>query len=214
MKVYIGPYFNRWISKVHDRHMEMKYGDKWEDNKDWKDRAWERLENALQSLYNVTINKYLDNKNRKFVVKLHNYDTWGMDSTLAYIILPMLKQLKATKHGSPFVDDEDVPENLRSTSAPPKENEYDTDNNYHERWDWVLNEMIWTFEQKTRDWWEEDYVIEHAEIDFDVERDENGFKPLKWKKEGKYDREGEKAHQARMSNGFRLFGKYYEALWD
>jgi hypothetical protein len=194
--------------------MEMKYGDNWDDNKDWEDRAWERLESALQSIYNATINKYLDNKKRKVVVNLHNYDTWGMDSTLAYIILPMLKQLKATKHGSPFVDDEDVPENLRSTSALPKKDKYDLDNNYHERWDWVLNEMIWTFEQKNRDWWEADYVIEHGEIDFDVERDENGFKPLKWKKEGKYDREGEKAHQARMSNGFRLFGKYYEALWD
>lgn len=214
MRVYIGPYTNRWISKVHDRHMEMKYGDNWDENNDWKDRAWERLESALQSFYNATINKYLDDKKRKVVVKLHNYDTWGMDSTLAYIILPMLKQLKATKHGSPFVDDEDVPENLRSTAALPKENEYDTDNNHHKRWDWILNEMIWTFEQKNRDWWAEDYIIEHGEIDFDVERDETGFKPLKWKKEGKYDREGEKAHQARMSNGFRLFGKYFESLWD
>jgi len=28
------------------------------------------------------------------------------------------------------------------------------------------------------------------------------------------DSEGMKAHQKRMSNGFQLFGKYYEALWD
>ena len=28
------------------------------------------------------------------------------------------------------------------------------------------------------------------------------------------DDEGRKKHQERMSNGFRLFGKYYEALWD
>jgi len=214
VRVYIGPYINRWISKVHDRHMEMKYGDDWDENKDWEDRFWQRFEDALQSLYNATINKYLDNKKRDIEVELNNYDTWGMDDTLAHIILPMLKQLKSTKHGSPFVDDEDVPEELRSTAATPKENEYDTDGNLHKRWDWVLDEMIWAFEQKTRDWWGEDYVIEHGEIDFDVERDENGFKPLKWKKEGKYDREGEKAHQARMSNGFRLFGKYYESLWD
>jgi hypothetical protein len=30
----------------------------------------------------------------------------------------------------------------------------------------------------------------------------------------KVDREGMQAYQDRISNGFRLFGKYYEALWD
>ena len=28
------------------------------------------------------------------------------------------------------------------------------------------------------------------------------------------DDEGIKAHQKRITNGFRLFGKYYEGLWD
>ena len=28
------------------------------------------------------------------------------------------------------------------------------------------------------------------------------------------DDEGRKKHQERMSNGFRLFGKYFESLWD
>jgi len=30
----------------------------------------------------------------------------------------------------------------------------------------------------------------------------------------KWDREGANAHQERMTNGFKLFGKYYENLWD
>jgi hypothetical protein len=29
-----------------------------------------------------------------------------------------------------------------------------------------------------------------------------------------YDAEGARQVQARISNGFRLFGKYLEALWD
>jgi len=29
-----------------------------------------------------------------------------------------------------------------------------------------------------------------------------------------WDREGQERVQARITNGFRLFGKYYEALWD
>ena len=50
-------------------------------------------------------------------VKIDRWDTWSMDHTLGQIALPMLRQLKATKHGAPLVDDEDVPEELRSTSA-------------------------------------------------------------------------------------------------
>jgi hypothetical protein len=106
-----------------------------------------------------------------------------MDTTLAHIILPMLKQLNKVKHGAPNVDDEDVPEELKSTSAPPKEDVWDTDANHFKRWDWVMNEMIWAFEYKLKD-------TDLDDIDI-------------WE-----------ANAVRAKNGFRLFGKYYEALWD
>ena len=96
---------------------------------------------------------------QKTSIRIDRWDTWSMDHTLAHIVLPMLVQLKETKHGSPFVDDEDVPEELRSTSAPPKENDYDTDDNHHKRWDWVMDEMIWAFEQKQDDDWESAYYL-------------------------------------------------------
>jgi hypothetical protein len=212
MKVDIGPYRNRWISNVHDRHMNRKYGRfEWDDNKDWKDRAWERFEEALQWLYNKTINVVLDKRSsQKIKVRIDPHDTWSMDHTLAHIVTPMLKPLKNTKHGSPFVDDEDVPEHLRSTSAPPKKDEYDIDDNHHKRWEWVLDEMIWAFEQKTRDNWEGDYYrYDHVEPNKESENigERFGMK-LVWE-----DREGREAHQRRMTNGFKLFGKYYESLW-
>jgi len=119
--------------------------------------------------------------------------------------------LKETKHGSPWTDDEDVPEELRSTSAPPKENDYDTDDNHHKRWDWVMGEMIWAFEQKVRDEWQDDYYeYDHVTPNKDSEdfSESLGLK-LVWE-----DPDGRKAHQERMTNGFRLFGKYYENLWD
>ena len=129
---------------------------------------------------------------QKTSVKIHNYDTWSMDHTLAPIILPMLVQLKETKHGAPMVDMKDVPKELRATKA--QQNKYaeggDVDPKHFERWDWIMDEMIWAFEQKCRDDWMEDYDY------------------------NKWDSEGAKAHQERMSNGFRLFGKYYENLWD
>jgi hypothetical protein len=140
-------------------------------------------------------------------VKIDRWDTWSMDYTLSHIIVPMLKQLKETKHGSPFVDDEDVPEELKSTSAPPKENDYDTDENHFKRWDWALNEMIWAFEQNL-DTNSEEKFFDHAEWD---EKEKDFNKNLH---KIKIDQPGLKAHQDRKANGFRLFGKYYQGLWD
>jgi hypothetical protein len=139
-------------------------------------------------IYTWFMNKIYDFREKRRVnVRIDPWDTWNMDHTLAYIILPMLEQLVDTKHGAPRVDDEDVPEELRSTSAPPKENEYDTDENHFKRWDWVLDEMIYSFRAK----------IENEETYFKFE-----------------DPEEIKRESERRRNGFRLFGKYYEALWD
>ena len=201
MRIYVGTYKNRWISNIHTRHMEQKHGSNWDENQDWEDDAWEWFEDKLQSFYNATINRFIDGKERKIKVRIDRQDVWSMDHTLAHIIVPMLKQLKEDKQGSPSVDDADVPEELRSTSAPPKENEYDVDDNWHKRWEYAIDEMIWAFEQKTRDWWEEDYIEFGATSKI-------GDDPIRW------DQEGLDAHQARMSNGFRLFSKYYESLWS
>ena len=206
MKAYIGPYCDRWISNIHTNYMNRKYGRfVWSDNTNRFERILEKVEDAFQWLYNKTINRILDKRSsQKIKVRIDNYDTWSMDYTLAHIIAPMLKQLHKSKHGSPYVRDEDVPEELKTTSAPPKEYDYDIDDNHHLRWDWVLNEMIWAFEQKARDGgWEGDY--------YKYEDDPNEMLGLKcvWS-----DDEGRMAHQARMNNGFRLFGKYFEALWD
>jgi hypothetical protein len=157
-------------------------------------------------------------------VKINRWDTWSMDSTLAPIILPMLRQLRETAHGSPNVADEDVPEHLRSTAAEPKENEWATDSNHHERWAWVLDEMIFAFEMKSRDDWQEQFHSGEIDIQW-VPVDADGNEVVrgehKWveMRNGpnhthKTDSEGMARVQARMTNGFRLFGKYYEALWD
>lgn len=157
-------------------------------------------------------------------VKIDRWDTWSMDHTLGYMALPMLRQLQATKHGSPLVDDEDVPEHLRSTAAPAKENEWDTDDNHHLRWDWVMAEMIFAFEHRLDDSWQDQF--REGDIDLlwvPVDRDGNEVP----KGEHKYlqmgrgpkdtykcDYDGIRRVEERIQNGFRLFGKYYQALWD
>jgi len=173
----------------------------------FKEAFLEGLEDAIQSVYNVFNWIWFDRRTQKVKVRIDRWDTWSMDHTLAPIILPMLVQLKATKHGAPFVDMEDVPKELRATKA--QQNKYakggDVDPKFFERWDWVMDEMIWAFEQKNRDHWEEDYYGPY--IESEDGRILGGR--FEWT-----DDEGRKKHQERMSNGFRLFGKYYENLWD
>lgn len=156
--------------------------------------------------------KWIDSKKKRRVsIRIDEYDTWNMDRTLAMIILPMLKQLRETKHGSPHVEDTDVPENLQTGG----------DDLVHERWSWVLDEIIWAFEQHQPDCdWEEQYT--NGKIDYRSEPcdfDENGKPKLYRLVEGPNhtavtDWDGRQAHQTRIDNGFRLFGKYYQSLWD
>jgi hypothetical protein len=153
-------------------------------------------------------------KKRKVYVRIDPWDTWSMDQTLAHIVLPMLKQLKEKKHGSPHVDDEDVPEYLRSTSAPVKKEEFDTDDNYHLRWDWVMSEMIFAFEAKLNDEWEDQFTT--GEYDFRYQETADGLYTMIHgpNHTAVTDWDARNAYAERMQNGFRLFGKYYQGLWD
>ena len=155
-------------------------------------------------------------RKRTVKVKIDRWDTWNVDSTLGFIIHPMLVQLKKTKHGAPYVDDDDVPEELKSTSAPPKKNEWDIDDNHFKRWDYVLDEMIWAFEQMTLDEEPDFWIVKPEGMHFEEHEDTKigKYSTMKWKVEGEYDAEKSRTYEERKDNGFRLFGKYYRGLWD
>jgi hypothetical protein len=187
---------------------------------EWVDRLADRLTPVSRA-----IQWFLDLVHPRIdYVKIDKWDTWSMDHTLADIILPMLKQLQAEKHGSPNTDDEDVPEYLRSHMAQPKENEWDTDSLHHMRWDWILAEMIFAFEKKAQDDWASEF--HSGEIDWEwvpvdadgneVPKGEHRFYTMKKgpRDTHVFDAEGAQKVQERISNGFRLFGKYYESMWD
>ena len=237
MKVYIGNYRHHWISPytmldymffwtdwsqcARDKSIRsLDEEKKYIERPDWCERWSDRLEPISRGIQWV-----LDRVHPKIdYVKIDYWDTWSMDHTLAHIVLPMLKQLKATKHGSPLVDDEDVPEHLRSTAAPAKENEWDTDENHFKRWDWALDEMIFAFECKVDDSWED--AFREGEIDMlwvpvdvhgnEVPKGEHKFYRMTDGPKNTYkcDYDGMKIVETRIQNGFRLFGKYYQALWD
>ena len=241
MKVYISKYRDHWISPYtildymffwtewskcsRDQGLQSALDDmdgtkKYVEHPEWVDRWSDRLTPISQGIQWVLDRVHPPVK----YVKIDYWDTWSMDHTLADIVLPMLRQLKATKHGAPLVEDEDVPEHLRSTAAPAKANEWDTDDNHFARWDWVLDEMIFAFECKVDDSWEDafrsgEFDTVWIPVDADgneVPKGEHKYYQMKNGPNHTYtcDYEGMKKVEQRISNGFRLFGKYYQALWD
>jgi len=219
LKVYINNYRSHWLSP----YTILEKAFFWREI-DYDEPLIDKWANRLAPLCQI-LQKVLDIIHPKInYVKIDRWDTWSMDHTLAYIVLPMLKQLNDKKQGAPFVDDEDVPEELKSTSAPPKENEYDTDANHFKRWDWVMNEMIFAFECELDDTWEDKFRSGEHDILWvpvdakgnEVPKGDHKFTEMRRGPNDTYkcDYDGMKVVQDRIQNGFRLFGKYYQGLWD
>jgi hypothetical protein len=139
-------------------------------------------------------------KKPKTVVEIKYEDVWNMDITLAQVIHPMLLKYQECNHGAFNVDDEDVPEAIRSTAAGPKEYEFDPDEHWDARHEYVVNEMIWAFAN----------ILDDKSNDFWVERPEEGDCYFDT---GKYDLEAYLTCEKRIQNGTKLFGKYYQGLW-
>ena len=218
MKVYISKYRDHWLSPYTICEKicwwrEIDYDEPWV----------QRIVKILNPVMGVW-RDFLDIVHPRIeYVKIDPWDTWSMDSTLTPIILPMLKQLKKDKHGAPYTEDADVPERLRSTTKAAiksKKESWDTDCNHFKRWDWIMDEMIWAFEQLADDW-EAQFHTGKSDIVWvpSKELDAKG-KPLTYEMKAgpkdtrKWDKKGYMKHSARIDNGTRLFGKYFRALWD
>lgn len=189
MKVYINNYRNHWLSPY--TICEKIFF--WREI-DYDEPIIERLSNFLKP-FCIGLQKFRNFISPKInYVKIDYWDTWSLYSTLAIIALPMLKQLRESKHGSGFVDMNDVPESMRCTDTEDYDPQYTFDFyrepdlqkiqcDIHDRWDWVLDEMIFAFQ----------YVLD----------EENGLNDENWIESYK-----------RVHNGFCLFGKYFQNLWD
>ena len=253
MRVKIGPYINWfgpyqlaellcfWAKEVPDEHgfkskpeWVHKFGE-WlahgnapdeDDKPQCLRRHKDRPETPLYKFLSWVHSK----KKRKTSVKIDKWDTWSMDSTLAIIILPMLKQLKETKHGSGYIEMEDLPEHLQGTTTDEWSDQKTLDfyeevpdnvPDVHKRYDWFLDELIWTFEQLQPDNdWEAQYHTGESDTYFEVAETYEDGKPKLWQwKTGpndtrKWDKDGWTKHNDRIDNGLRLFGKYFRTLWD
>lgn len=88
----------------------------------------------------VTIN-HDENKPDEIIIEPR--DLWGLDGTLAQIIAPALKAYKKNAHGCFCVDIEDAP-HLADTFT---KGEFAPHPYSVEAFDYVMDEMIWAFEQ-------------------------------------------------------------------
>lgn len=224
MKIYIGPYKDWvgpyqiadklffWIEKYpEDEALENRWDYKFHDRfGTWLDSTW------VSKACNWYHKKF---QKRKIKIRIDNYDTWGMDHTLALIILPMLRQLRADKHGSPG---DMLGFQQTSNSSTQKCFEFYEEGDDaaweagHQQWMEIMDKMIWSFEQIVDDNWEEQYWITEPEIDLSDHPEDKGkdWQPVRWKVEGECDWVARQAHQDRISEGLELFGKYYQGLWS
>lgn len=240
MKVYIGKYRYHWNTQRMDKlWYRVRYGkEDWEvERKDWDrwDRAYEKFSDLCRDIICRPVNWIKNKIPRIHFIKIDDYDVWSADSTLAPIILPILKILQERKHGAPYTNDADVPDELKSVNAPPKESEYDVDEFHFKRWDYILGEMIFAFEQLVKDDMGEDQFrsgfADYMWQAFDADGNKVGEPQELHSRETnenvshyqmvhgpRYtavtDFAGMKAHNDRIDNGLRLFGTYYRALWD
>ena len=161
-------------------------------------------------------------ENREEKIEIHSYDANNVDVTLAHIIAPLLMQLKEVRRGAPFVDSDDVPIKLQMTDEELTEftAEGNTDTKWFDRWDYIIGEMIFAFQSKLEDW-DEQFKSGEDDLNFvkitdkKYENDEELYTLVHGPNHTrKYDVKEIEKYQARMTNGFRLFGKYYESLWD
>ena len=168
------------------------------------------------------------NGNRKVDIKIENYDTWNMDHSLSMIILPMLIQLKNTKHGVPsdIINDVGGADYDQQDSFDfYKETHNDAFDEACKKWDEILDKMIWSFQQLALDDYDNKY--HHGNLEYDwVKSDKTYPNPITGKIEATYqmvdknpnehwyDYVGHQLHEERIQEGINLFGKYYRNLWD
>jgi hypothetical protein len=125
---------------------------------------------------------------RDIQIEIHDYDTWSGDCTLALIAVPLIQKIKEKKQGSPHVDDEDVPEELkRVNNTNPDHPEWELDSAWFERWSYVLDEILWGLTEVKDSFPTEDNLV---------------FNTPEFQE-----------YKNRFENSMRLFGKYFTYLY-
>jgi hypothetical protein len=232
MRAKIGKY-PHWFTTQRAEHTYLEWRHKkpaWDvDERDynWLDKTVVKILDGWQTVLYYTVNKIQSRKQQKVRVHVDDWDVWEAKTTFAHIILPVLERLRDEKQGAPFVDDNDVPAALRSTAKQQKKLEEtgEIDNKHFDRWDYILDSMIWSFREIAEGkpgeeqfftgkmdivWTPVDVhgnkVSEEDRKYYRMDRGENDTHEVDW--------EGLQAYEDRIDYGLRMFGKYFRGLWN
>lgn len=228
MKVLIGPHVN-WVGPFQIAEKILFWKDKDEDRSVHEFGRWLSENRKGEDSLLTKVCQWIYNKQkRKIKIKIHNYDTWNVDTTLSPIIYALLKKME--KSGYPYVDDMDVPDDLKS-GIDIKQWGMESDTKGMEKWNWVFNEMLWAFERLNDPDDEDQFHTGKSDLlwqAFDKDNSKIGEPvTLGTEVEGvkywqivdgpnhtsKYDVKGHTLHNERITRGTTLFGKYFRALW-
>lgn len=129
-------------------------------------------------------------KERHISVQIEDFDVYSMDTTLAHIVVPMLRKLKSVKVGIPGDLVHEFHELSQQSELDLGLSAKELDNIEFEKaeaiWNEILDKIIWSFEQAKNDY-EESYDKTY---------------------EGRFD-----LYEKKLQEGFALFGKYYRSFW-
>jgi hypothetical protein len=233
MIVKIGKYIHWYnVRKLEDKYLKWRHKkyawDIAESEHDWIDNTMLKFFDVWQTVLHYTINQIQKRRERKVKVHVDRWDVWNANETLAHVILPVLERLRETKQGAPFVDLEDVPKKLRGEKLTKKQRENgEVGDDHFKRWDYVLDAMIWSFQEIANDMpGEEEFSTGERDVMWtpvdekgnEVSEDYDGVKFYRMDKgpndTHQFDKKGFDKYNKRIDEGLRLFGKYYRALWN
>ena len=136
-------------------------------------------------------------------------ELWNASDTMAEFLLAILKEYKnMPRHGYPDMDEEV---------------------NSLKKWEAMLDKFIYTFDQIARGYLDSPHNIaskcmcdEHPDAyEWTIEETDKDLSQMKFTREDLHDQyftnevyKKEEQYRAEIAEGLRLFGKYFEAIWD
>lgn len=163
----------------------------------------------------IKIGDYPRRGDRKINIDIDPSDTWNLDQTLSFIILPALLQLRDTSHSYPAKFAEVGGEDYHHQMSFDFYAESHTDALEIKQKEWleILNKMIWAFQQLAVESYEDKYHYGEARYDF-IPLPSGGSKMIPKTSNYWFDSVGQEEHQKRIQEGIDLFAEYYRDLWD
>ena len=203
--------YPRWYNTMgyEQSWLEFRHGengtDMPESQYDTLDRLVIGFLDGVQWILNKTINPFNEWRGQKIRVHVDEHDVWSADVTIAHMALPLLEKLRDEKHGYPLIDPKEI-EGLPRELKPKKKDleEYSKsgmpDPKAEDRWNWVLNEMIFAMQCITDDSWEDEFF---------APSDPNDMMTMRC-----IDKEGYDNTHKRINRGLKFFGIWFRSLWD